>query len=390
MEKENKRYLVYLRNKIYEHNIDNSKKYKDFYIEYGIDEVITLFSIYQYELNDLFSFLNNRLGSRYFLAQSSRELLNLISEIEDVQQKLENSKYSFKFISYYEDVVKDCKSFLKEYYGSEIPEDFNKIDVKEIEPIFILQDSVSVAQNNISYYKAKLKGSGSYANVYKYEDTFYNKFFAIKRAKKDITEKEYERFKREFLIMQELNSPYVIEVYKFNEEKKEYIMEYADYTLDKFIQENNSKLTMEERINIINQIFKAFIYINSKGRLHRDISTKNILIKEYDEIKVIKISDFGLVKIKNSTLTSLETELKGYFNDPKLELVGFANYDICHEVYALTRIVYFVITGKYRMEDIKNEHFKEFIFKGISDNVKERYRDVEDMKVEFNKIKKLL
>lgn len=46
----------------------------------------------------------------------------------------------------------------------------------------------------------KLIGNGSYANVYKYKDTFYNRPFILKRAKKELTDKEIARFKREFSV----------------------------------------------------------------------------------------------------------------------------------------------------------------------------------------------
>ncbi|XQF94187.1 protein kinase domain-containing protein (plasmid) [Pseudoalteromonas espejiana] len=49
--------------------------------------------------------------------------------------------------------------------------------------------------------------------------------------------------------------------------------------------------------------------------MHRDISPKNILLKEYDDVAVVKIADFGLVKIVDSELTSENTDFKGYYND---------------------------------------------------------------------------
>ena len=64
---------------------------------------------------------------------------------------------------------------------------------------------------------------------------FYNKFFVLKRAKNDLNDKESERFKREFDVMNELKSPFVLEVHRYDEEKNEYYMEYADETLKKFI-----------------------------------------------------------------------------------------------------------------------------------------------------------
>jgi len=61
-------------------------------------------------------------------------------------------------------------------------------------------------------------GEGSYARVHKYKDEYYNRSFVIKKALKNFNEKELERFKREFEEMKKLNSPYVIEVYNFDEE----------------------------------------------------------------------------------------------------------------------------------------------------------------------------
>ena len=51
------------------------------------------------------------------------------------------------------------------------------------------------------------------------------------------------------------------------------------------------------RINIVNQLFKAFSYIHRKGYLHRDISLTNILLKKYDDIM---IDNAKMVKIKMS------------------------------------------------------------------------------------------
>ena len=85
-------------------------------------------------------------------------------------------------------------------------------------------------------------------------------------------------------------------------------MEYMDYTLDEYISKYNASLSMQQRRGIVQQILRAFDYIHAKGHLHRDISPKNILVKEYDDIVVIKIADFGLVKIPDSSFTSVNTE----------------------------------------------------------------------------------
>ena len=61
------------------------------------------------------------------------------------------------------------------------------------------------------------------------------------------------------------------------------------------------------------------------------------------------------MKIPDSTLTSENTDLKGYFNDPALVIEGFSNYGIEHETYALTRLVSYILTGKINLDKVKDE-----------------------------------
>ena len=246
-------------------------------------------------------------------------------------------------------------------------------------------DKIIEISNRIysNIYKLKLIGEGSYAKVFKYEDNVYQKTFVLKRAKTNLSSKELERFKREYEQMKTLNSPYVVEVYSFNESKYEYIMEYMDLNLEKFIMLNNGKLSFSRRKNISLQIIKGFKYIHSMGLLHRDICPKNILVRKYDDVEVFKISDFGLVKIPESNLTSINTEYKGYFNDPELRLDGFSSYSIAHEMYAITRVIYYVMTGKTNTEKISNESLKSFVLCGLNPNKKDRFQDIEQLSKSF-------
>ena len=157
-------------------------------------------------------------------------------------------------------------------------------------------------------------------------------------------------------------------------------MEYMDNTLDEYIKTNNDKLSIEQRKNIIFQILRAFNYLHAKEILHRDISPKNVLIKTYEDAMVVKISDFGLVKIPESNLTSENTELKGYFNDPALAITGFKNYSIEHETYALTRLIVYVLTGKMNLGKIKNTTLFAFIEKGLNPDKAKRFKNVLEIK----------
>ena len=115
--------------------------------------------------------------------------------------------------------------------------------------------------------------------------------------------------------------------------------------------------------------------------LHRDISLTNVFVKHYEDVDIFKIGDFGLVKIPNSSLTSTYSEIKGSLNDPDLINVGFANYEMCHETFALTRLCYYILTGRTNINKQKNGMIKQFWDKGTSTNRSERFQNVEQLKL---------
>ncbi|EAK2138135.1 protein kinase family protein, partial [Campylobacter jejuni] len=90
--------------------------------------------------------------------------------------------------------------------------------------------------------------------------------------------------------------------------------------------------------------------------------------------------DFGLVKELNSELTSENTEIKGSLNEiSRLQKKGFNNYDKSDEIYALSRVLYFIATGRTNLINTKCD----FLEKGINDNVKNRYNNLDDLMRDF-------
>lgn len=222
-------------------------------------------------------------------------------------------------------------------------------------------------------------GEGSYARVFRYTDPFYQRDFVLKRAKPNLDEKELQRFKREFEEMQSLRSPYIVEVYSYNDEKHEYIMELMDFSLEKYISDHNQSMTLQERRSIIMQLLRAYGYLHTKIIYHRDISPKNVLLKQYDDVLIVKLSDFGLVKIVDSDLTSENTEFKGSLNDPALKTEGFANYGLLHEVYAITLLFAYILTGKSNWAKIDDPTIKAFMTKGTNPDKTKRFQTLDEL-----------
>lgn len=345
-----------------------------------------------YNFITLFKRMNERLPTQdngnHYWADPSRELIKTIEITLGLYNALKSDELAFTIDDYYFNLIRKCRDFLSSSGGSLISPHMDKIDLYYTLPIFVTSNTVTTNNPQATVtYTLKQIGSGSYANVYKYKDTFYNKFFVVKRAKKDLNEKELKRFKQEYEEMKEFSSPYILEVYRYNEANNEYYIEYMDYSLDSYIQKNNTSLSISERKNIVNQILRAFDYIHQRKRLHRDISPKNILLKEYHDTLVVKIADFGLVKVPDSTLTSVNTEFKGYFNDPSLIVDGFSTYGLLHENYALTTIIFYVMTGKTNISSLANKQLNDFINKGLNIDKTKRFQSISEMIMDFRMIK---
>ena len=368
-------------------NVEYSDLYKSFRNQKLREILMTL----HHDLVGLFRTMNERLPTgeheAHFWAEPSRDLIKRIEIIFSLVSSLKATPLAFQIDPYYLELLTRCRDFLSSSGGSSLPPNMAKVELYYTLPIFLPLSSITISHKQQDFtFDLKLIGSGSYANVYKYKDTFYNRPFILKRAKKELTDKEMARFKREFDVMNDLSSPYILEVYCYNPDKNEYIMEYMDYTLDGYIAAHKSTLTIIQRKGIAQQILRAFDYLHSKGHLHRDISPKNILIKEYDDTLVVKLSDFGLVKIPDSTLTTVNTEFKGYFNDPALVVEGFNTYGIVHETYALTRVIYFVMTGKTNTEKITNQNLRNFVERGLNPDKTKRFQNIRDMISAFKTI----
>lgn len=363
-----------------------TQEYENLYYWVESAQLRLLLSTVHRDLMSLLGMLNTkRNGSGHYPADESRQLIRCIDMLRNLCSVSQQTETPMQFDSYYDEVLKTCRTFLQSSYGSDIPPQMEEVILYYKMPVLISSDNLPIRRASVTNASLKLVGRGSYAEAYVYEDTFLHKKFIVKRALKTLRDDELERFRREFEVMKRLSSPYVAEVYRYEDRsvQPQYFMEYLDGTLRDYIKRNNDRLSLKERAVLVRQIFKAMQYLHTEGLLHRDLSPDNILLKQYNSCLVVKLSDFGLVKLPESQLTTCDTMMKGSFNDPRLEEEGFANYSIWHEMYALTLIVYFVMTGREKRSNIAPE-WRDFVAKGMNAQKELRYKSVAEMRSAFD------
>ncbi|MEX0698291.1 MAG: protein kinase family protein [Acidimicrobiia bacterium] len=354
-------------------DIDVDPSYLRLYPDHGA--ISRMCASFHERLNRHFDFMNYKSGTnRHFNANDSRDLIALIDEIDDAQQILGNVGIVLSVREDYAQVISRCRRFLVEAYGSPIPDDFERIRLVKYEPVLILPDTRIRAASRQQSYELQMVGEGAFAFVYRYYDPEYDIPFALKRAKRDLGEKELLRFRREFDLMHELRFPYVLDVYRYNEERHEYTMEYCDATLNDYILRFNTTLSFVTRKRIALQFLYGLNYLHTNGHLHRDISFRNILVKQYDGSAVIvKLSDFGLAKRRGSDLTSSESELRGTIIDPTIG--SFKDYGVRNEVYSIGFILSFIFSGRKDIAACSGAT-RRVIDKCVSYDLPARYSDV--------------
>ena len=195
-----------------------------------------MFAVLHKRLNEHFTDINGRAETtRHYWADNSRDLLSLIQEIETDLHTLKRAGVEVELADAYQDALERCRPWLSPSGGSAVPEDFEPIEVIAYEPVFTHAAKSVKLKKHQEPIELKMVGSGSYAHVYSYVDPDYGIKFAVKRAKKDLDERDLERFKQEFEVLKKLSFPYVVEVYRYDEARNEYRMEYCDTTLRDYI-----------------------------------------------------------------------------------------------------------------------------------------------------------
>ncbi|MEW6456109.1 MAG: TonB family protein [Acidobacteriota bacterium] len=198
------------------------------------------------------------------------------------------------------------------------------------------------------YQILSLLGVGGMGKVYKAKDLELDEIVALKVLHPEFStdEKIISYFKREIKLARKIKHKNVTRIFDLQEyEEKRFIsMEYIEGENLKNIIKGKGPLKLEEGIEIIKQVCEALKASHDMGVIHRDISSKNIMI---DKDKNVYIMDFGIAR--SAAITG----------DPSLTtsgVIGTPHYmapeqlrgevaDRRTDIYSLGIVMYEIFTG---------------------------------------------
>lgn len=165
-----------------------------------------------------------------------------------------------------------------------------------------------------------------------------------------------ERFKRESETARELSHENVVKVIDFGQTPDgSYFMtmEFLEGEELGNLLRRDGAVDRARAVRILSQIAIGLDHAHSFGVIHRDLKPDNIFLCRSDAGDVVRLLDFGSVKLQMETgpkLTAFGTTLGSpYYMSPE-QAMGKADVDQRTDIFACTGILYEMLTGKIAFE----------------------------------------
>jgi serine/threonine-protein kinase len=199
----------------------------------------------------------------------------------------------------------------------------------------------------IGHYKILEElGRGGMGVVYKARDTKLDRIVALKFLPHHLTISEAERvrFLQEAKAAAALNHPNACSIFRIDEHDGQQFIE-MEYVSGETLRHKTSMspLNADEAIGYAIQIGEALQDAHSKGIVHRDVKSENIMVNEKNQIKVM---DFGLAKLKGSLKLTKESSTVGTLSYMAPEQIQGGEADARSDIFSFGVVLFEMLTGQ--------------------------------------------
>jgi serine/threonine protein kinase/Tol biopolymer transport system component len=266
-----------------------------------------------------------------------------------------------------------------------------------------------IGQTISHFHVLEKLGEGGMGVVYKAEDTNLKRTVALKFLPRGLEAQEPERarFLQEAQAASAINHPHVCTIHEIAAEGDQQfiVMEFVDgKTLRQMVPVQKTQTAIDYAI----QIGEALQEAHSKGIVHRDVKTDNILVNSKNQLKVM---DFGLAKLKGSLKLTKTSSTVGTLAYMAPEQIEGGEVDARSDIFSFGVVLYEMLTGHmpFRGEheaamvySIVNEeptpiqkHIPDIsselihvVNRALEKDPEDRYQTVHDMVIDLRRLRK--
>lgn len=204
-------------------------------------------------------------------------------------------------------------------------------------------------------------GQGGFADVYERTWLSRHQRVAIKTIRITyLTDGVKESVLNEIATMYKIRYDHVLGVYGACVEPNNYalVLEYMSLgSLFDVLQKKEHVRAWEDRWSVALQMAKGVNYLHTASILHCDIKSLNFLVEHAPKGYLVKISDFGLAKIRQETSRQSSERAEQFVSAGTLqwkapELLKFGKPTMASDVYSLGMVFWELATGCVPYEDV--------------------------------------
>lgn len=173
---------------------------------------------------------------------------------------------------------------------------------------------------------------------------------------------ERERFLREAHILKSLNHPHIVQFREMGDAygMLYFAMEYVPgIDAGKLIKQADQPLPISRAVSLVLQILDALEYAHASGFVHRDIKPSNLLVTRAPGEERIKVADFGLARLYQSSKISgltMTNQIGGTVKFmPPEQITDYRNVTPAADQYSAAATLYHLLTGEHIFDFQENK-----------------------------------